>query len=75
MNIQNIITKRRGDLMKDYTFHDSEPELMINIFPDKEKISEYILKDPVQKSVQCGPRFAEHEVLKKCILLFLIFAV
>lgn len=62
MSIQQIVTKRKGECLKDYSFFDNEPEMVVNIFPDKEKFSEYIQKDPVEKSVQCGPRYAEHEV-------------
>lgn len=60
--VQQVITKRKMEFMKECNFADSDVELLVDIKPDAEKYSEYIDKNPVHKSTSCRPQFAEHEV-------------
>lgn len=74
MSLQQVIVKRKGECLKDCVFFDNEPEVLVNIIPSKEKHTEYIAKNPVNKAVQCGPSYAEHEVSTVLFLRFHKFA-
>lgn len=60
--IQQIVSKRKMDYMKECNFSDTDVELFVDIKPDPEKYSEYIEKNLVDRSTLHRPQFAEHDV-------------
>lgn len=60
--LEQIISKRKGEFMKNCNFTDNETTLLFDIPPNEEICREYIRKNNIDKSTMCGPRYAEHEV-------------
>ncbi|GLH09036.1 Cytoplasmic dynein 1 intermediate chain, partial [Gryllus bimaculatus] len=56
-----VYTRKRSDFGRQCLFSDEGPKLVENIVPDKTINAEYILKDPVDRSIQMGVMLSEHE--------------
>lgn len=70
MELTYTFVKQKIDVGKLCDFSDSDSQNLVDILPDKNCYSEYVYKNPINKGVQCGQQYAEHEVM---ILDFLIF--
>ncbi|XP_068086596.1 dynein intermediate chain 3, ciliary [Anabrus simplex] len=61
-DIQYIYTKKRCEFGRHCLFTDDGPKLLQNIAPNKALFNDYMLKDPINASVQVGKIMAEHEL-------------
>lgn len=59
MDIQYIYQKKRSEFGRQCLFSDRGPELIDNYPPNRSFLKEYILKDPVSRSQQGAPVYAE----------------
>ncbi|XP_066990947.2 dynein intermediate chain 3, ciliary-like [Anabrus simplex] len=59
---QYIYTKKRSEFGRECTFTDEGPKILQNIAPNRALFNDYMLKNPVNSSVQIGTIMAEHEL-------------
>ncbi|KAK4872810.1 hypothetical protein RN001_014839 [Aquatica leii] len=62
MDLQYVYQKKRTEFGRQCLFSDKGPDLIDNYPSNKECLSQYILRDPVNQSTQCGPIQAEHSL-------------
>uniref|UniRef100_G3VY15 Dynein axonemal intermediate chain 2 n=1 Tax=Sarcophilus harrisii TaxID=9305 RepID=G3VY15_SARHA len=62
MEIVYVYVKRRSEFGKQCNFSDRQAELSIDIPPNPELNEQFIVRDPVDRGIQCSYDMSEHEV-------------
>ena len=62
MEIVFVYQKKRREFGKQPLFRDKLAELSVNILPDPQYMSNYVMKNPSHTASSCIPDMSEHEV-------------
>ncbi|KAF5286702.1 hypothetical protein FQA39_LY16185 [Lamprigera yunnana] len=62
MELQYVYQRKRSEFGRQCLFSDKGPDLIDNLLPNKELLQQYITRDPVCQTTQCGPTQAEHDL-------------
>lgn len=62
MEIVYVYTKKRSEFGRQCIFSDRPAELHVDIAPDASLLDNFILRNPIDRSVQCVQEMSEHEV-------------